>query len=114
MNCTELLAGLAAIIWGIQWLNVALIAVIFYGAFLLYKLHTGKSRFAIDDLLLTGGKADNRKFLVLIFAALSVWTIVILVQHDKSVDVLLPVILGIFVGSKVATDIWGNKPDKEG
>lgn len=114
MNCTDFLAGIAAILWGIKWLNVALIVAILYGAYLLYRLNSSKSKFSIDDLLLTDGKADNRKLNVLVFAALSVWVIVTEVQHDKPVDVLLPIILGIFVGSKVLTDIYGGKPPPDG
>jgi hypothetical protein len=111
----EFLSALAAVIWGVSWLNVFLICAIAYGIFLLWRLHTGTNNFDLADIIMANGKADNRKLFVLVFAALSVWTIVTLVQHDKSTEVvtLLPIVLGIFVGSKVATDIWGKTPPED-
>jgi hypothetical protein len=114
MTCADFFTVVGSIIWGIQWLNVLLIVVVLYAGFLLYRIHTTPANdFSLIDLLLNEQKkADPRKLMVLVFGALSVWTIVTFVNHDKDAPVttLLPIMLGIFVGAKVATDIWGKNP----
>ncbi len=113
MSCNDFFAVLGAVIWGIQWLNVLLIFCVLYAGFLLYRIHRSDNQFSLIDLLLTDQKkADPRKLMVLVFGALSVWTIVTFVNKDKDAPVttLLPIMLGIFVGAKVATDIWGKTP----
>jgi hypothetical protein len=112
MNC-DALAGLAAIIWGVKWLNVILFLSICYGAFLLWRIHTAEdNRFSIVDMFMDADKASLTKLILGVMAALSVWTIVMLVQLEKMSEVvtLLPIVLGIFVVGRTATQIWGKTP----
>jgi hypothetical protein len=109
------LAQIAALIWGIKWLNVALIAGICYFGWLVYKFHTRSDNcFDVLDLLVNDQtrKADFSKISIIVFAALSVWTVVTLVQRDKPVTDLLLGVLGVFVVGRVASNIWG-KPTQD-
>lgn len=115
MACSteEFMSVLAAFIWGIRWLNVVLFLMVMYCIWTIYRFHQEPNNcFTAMDFIATNGRADTRKLYVNVFAALSVWSIVTLIQNNHTTEVvtLLPIMLGIFVGSKVVTDIFGKEP----
>jgi hypothetical protein len=113
---SEFLAALSAIIWGLSWTNVLILCAFAFFGWRLYKMQTGTSRFDIDDLFLDHrtNRADLSKLVIAVFAALSIWAIVTLMNRDKVSEVvtLLPIVLGIFVVGRAAKD-WGNRGTPE-
>lgn len=113
MNCNDFLAALGAVIWGVRWLNVALFASVLLGIVLLYRANKrSDNSFDVLDLITNDQthRADFAKISIIVFAALSVWVVVTLVQqgHAPEVVTLLPIVLGIFVGARVLNSIFGK------
>jgi uncharacterized membrane-anchored protein len=76
-------------------------AAVFFG-FMIYQLNSGKNTYDAVDLVtdpLTG-KADLWKHMVIVFAALAVWTIVQQALAKVDVTNMLLGVLGIFVGKE--------------
>lgn len=99
----------------LPWAYIALAAGLIYAAFLIWRMHSGRSAFSVEDMFLgTNGKADLTKVIVAAMAGLSIWVIVVLVSSKMSVDALLPTILGIFVIGRTITtsvsSIWPKTP----
>lgn len=115
MGCADFLTVLGATIWGIRWLNAALLAGVLFGIVLLYRANKrDDNKFDVIDLVTNDQtrRADFAKISIIVFAALSVWVVVTLVQqnHPDQVVTLLPIVLGIFVGARVLNNIFGKLP----
>jgi sulfite exporter TauE/SafE len=100
----EVLSAIAALIYGFSWTNIAAMCGFVYLAFLLYRMHAGSSKFSVDDLFLDRrGRADLYKVVVIVMAALTVYTVLKLLDKDAPVETLLLGALGIFVGGRFLT-----------
>lgn len=100
----------------IPWMMLFLVAGGFFVAFMTYRYHRGAdNKFNVWDMICWQGKADLYKSIVLVMAALTVWTIVYLVMHDKPVETLLLGALGIFVAGRLgyALSDKGQQPPPE-
>jgi hypothetical protein len=68
----------------------------------LYRMHVDKeSRFLLSDMVVDKrGRADLYKLVVIVMAALSVFTILRLLEREQAVETILLGTLGIFVGGR--------------
>lgn len=90
-----------ALTMGFGWLGVAL-----------YRMHRGKSTFSLEHLVLDHrGRADLYKLVVVVMAALTVYTVLKLLELKQSVETLLLGALGIFVGGRFVTAAFGPKDE---
>ena len=81
--------GLALVLGGL-WLVIGL-----------YRMHSGSSKFSVDDLFLDRHeRADLYKLVVVVMAGLTVYVVLKLVDGDKPVETLLLGALGIFIGGR--------------
>lgn len=86
------------------WRGLALAGGLIWLAIGLYRMHRGSSKFAIDDLFLDQReRADLYKLVVVVMAALTVYTVLKLLEGNKPVETLLLGALGIFIGGRAFT-----------
>jgi hypothetical protein len=96
----------------IPWMKLSLVAAGLFFAFMTYRYHKQQNRFNVWDMISWEGRADLYKVIVLVMAALTVWTVVWLVLKDKPVETLLLGALGIFVGGRAIYSITDKGPPR--
>lgn len=112
-----LLRGLAAIIWGVSWTNLAILTVFGYFVVQLIKWHRAPdnvSTFDLNDLFMENGKASQYKISINILLALSIWAVVTLIEgnHPGEAVTLMIAVLGWFIGGRAVNAIFkpGDTP----
>lgn len=96
----------------LSFANLFVIAGFALLAVYLWRMHVSKtSKFDGEDLFLNDKtrRADLYKLVVAVMAGLAVWTIVTLVNRDKTAEVvtLLPIVLAIFVAGRAVQSRFG-------
>ncbi len=107
----EFLRAVMALMYGISWVNVALIIAFIVVIRIIWKLEKDpNNRFDVVDLFLDQrtNKASSSAIIVMVMAGMSVWAVVTLIQRDKPVETILLGVLGIFVAGKAVTSVWGQ------
>jgi hypothetical protein len=111
----KFVAGVKFFFSEIPWMQVALVALGIYVAYLIFKFHRNEGNtYNVWDMVMSEGKADLYKHVVVVMAVLTCWTVVWLALRDKPVETLLLGGLGIFVGSRLVNSVastLSNKPD---
>lgn len=106
-----ILRAIAALIWGLSWVNIALMIGAGYLIVQLWKWHHAPddvTTFDLNDLFMEGGKASQYKISINILLGLSIWAVVTLIDgnHPGEAVTLMIAVLGWFVGGRAVNAIF--------
>lgn len=106
MTLSTFLDGVTLVITGVPWFTVFWIVFTVIMVLGLLRYHRkANNHYDLWDIVMSKGKADLDKHIIVAFAVLSIWVVVWMVQHDKNPETLLLGALGIFVARRIINGV---------